>query len=133
MGDILLVDDDEDYGDSFADILRLKGHTVRLARNGEEGLALLHAAPHPDIILLDIDMPVLTGPEMAVELFLRNVGKEKIPIIFISGNVDLRDIAARVGTRYFLMKPADLRVIMTLIDRVLVERRAPTWPRPPTK
>jgi FixJ family two-component response regulator len=81
--------------------------------------------------VLDVDMPVVTGPEMALEMFLRNVGKEKIPLIFISGNVDLRNIAARVGTDYFLAKPADLRVIMALIDRVLVERRAPTWPRPP--
>jgi DNA-binding NtrC family response regulator len=132
MGDILLVDDDEDYGEAFADILCFKGHTVRLARNGEEGLKLLHAA-HPEVVVLDVDMPVLTGPEMAFEMLLRNVGKEKIPIIFISGNVDLREIAARVGTGYFLMKPAELRVILALIDRVLVERRAPTWPRPPSR
>ena len=130
MGDILVVDDDEDYADSFADILRLKGYAVRLARDGVEGLEALNAAL-PDVVVLDVDMPVMTGPEMALEMFIRNVGKEKIPIIFISGNVNLRELAAQVGTDYFVAKPADLRVILALIDRVLAERRPPTWPARP--
>ena len=127
MGDILLVDDDLDYAESFSEILILHGHAVRLACNGEDGLRQLNVRT-PELILLDVDMPVLGGPEMAWRMFLSDAGKEKVPILFISANPYLQQIAARVGTTYFLAKPFDLRVLLAALDRALAERSAPSWP-----
>jgi DNA-binding response OmpR family regulator len=129
VADILIVDDDPDYGASFVEILACEGHVVRLANNGAEGLRLLRARM-PELVLLDVDMPILSGPEMALQMLIEDVGKERIPILFISANPDLSAIAKRIGTAYFLAKPFDLRVVLVLIDRVLSERIAPTWPGP---
>ncbi|MCW5831528.1 MAG: hypothetical protein KIS78_03635, partial [Labilithrix sp.] len=74
---------------------------------------------------LDVEMPALTGPEMALEMFLRDRGLENIPIILCSGVLDLESIAADVGTRYFLPKPYDPSALTRLIQRVLEERAAP--------
>ena len=127
MADLLLVDDDVEYAESFADILCLRGHTVRLASNGAEGLAQLTSG-YPDAVLLDVDMPILTGPEMAWRMFLANLGREKIPIVLLSANFDLAAVAARCGTPYFLAKPFELQTMFALLDRALGERTPPSWP-----
>jgi DNA-binding NtrC family response regulator len=130
MARLLVVDDDSDYAESFAEVLQDEGYDVQRACNGEEGLRSIHKA-YPDAVLLDVDMPVMSGPDMAWEMLLRDCGAEEIPIILMSGNVDLIGIAARMGTEYFVAKPADLWGMMRLIDRVLKERRAPRWPPTP--
>lgn len=61
MASLLIVDDDVDTGDLLADLLRDEGHDVQVARNGREGVAQLRARG-PDLVLLDVEMPVLTGP-----------------------------------------------------------------------
>lgn len=126
MADVLIVDDDFDMVDVCADVLRFDGHHVRFARNGQEGLARITEAL-PDLLLCDVEMPVLTGPDMAYRMFLRDAGQEKIPIILSSGARDLREIAARVGTPYFLAKPFSVDHLRALTVRALAER---TPPRP---
>jgi signal transduction histidine kinase len=68
MCDLLIVDDDEDTTAALADCLVSEGHQIRVARDGLEGLSHLHSGP-VDLILLDVEMPRLTGPEMAYQLF----------------------------------------------------------------
>jgi DNA-binding response OmpR family regulator len=127
VADILLIDDDLDYLESFAEVLGASGHTVRVAAGGEEGLALLR--DHlPDMVFLDIDMPIATGPDVAWRMCVENLGKERIPILFVSANPDLKRIAAAVGTRYFVGKPFDLRHLSALIDQIMAERAPPAWP-----
>ena len=129
MADILIVDDDADLGDLLGEVLGELGHDVRVARNGREGLSALDEVL-PDLIVLDIEMPVLDGPGMAHEMLVRDAGLEKIPILLISGYVDLSDVAARVGTRYFAPKPCRLDTLLGLLDRALSERAPPTPPTP---
>jgi len=126
MANLLVVDDEMDMADCCAEVLRAEGHSVRIARNGAEGLALV-AAEHPDLILLDVEMPVLNGPDMAYRMFLHDVGQEQIPIVLSSGVLDLRSLAEQVGTPYFLGKPFSLKQLLTMVARALVQR---TPPRP---
>ena len=126
MADLLIVDDDDDTAEALSELLACDGHHVRIAHDGLEGLARLREA-RPDLILLDVEMPRLSGPEMAYRLFLRDAGDEEIPIILLSGRLDLRQTAAVVGTPYFLSKPYGLEELLTLLRRALVER---TRPRP---
>ena len=125
MAHLLLVDDDDDSVDIFARFLRSEGHEVRSAATGEEGLQALRAAPLPDLLVLDVDMPVLGGPEMAHKMLLHDAGEESIPILLMSGREELPQIAARMGTRYFLRKPADSGQFLEILDRALRERGAP--------
>lgn len=127
MAHVLIVDDDLDIADLSKDLLEQAGHQIRVEHNGEEGLASLSRAPLPDCVLLDVDMPVVTGPEMAHEMLLHNAGQERIPILLVSGRDDLSDIATRMGTPYFLRKASAnyAEVLLTILDRALAERRAP--------
>jgi CheY-like chemotaxis protein len=126
MAEMLIVDDNEDIRGLLAVILESAGHQVREASDGREGLDRV-AEQRPDLILLDVEMPILTGPEMAYGLFLRNRGDEMIPIVLLSGIVGLSTVAATVGTPYFLPKPYDPERLLRLIDRALHDR---TPPRP---
>src|ERR1700690_268590 len=104
MANVLIVDDDPDTVELSAELLELAGHRVTTGSNGEEGLKSMDAGPLPDCVLLDVDMPVLSGPEMAHKMLVHDAGEEKIPILLVSGNTDLPAVAARMGTPYFLAK-----------------------------
>jgi FixJ family two-component response regulator len=84
-----------------------------------------------DLVLLDVDMPRLTGPQMAYEVFLMDVGREKIPVVLLSATLDLPRVAAAVGTPYFLAKPYPAEDLLQLIARALVEREPPVPRRSP--
>jgi CheY-like chemotaxis protein len=127
MAHLLLVDDDGDVVEAFADHLRAEGYEVRTARTGEEGLEALRAARLPDVVVLDVDMPVLGGPGMAHQMLLHDPGEEKIPILLMSGRDDLQQIAGRMGTPYFLKKAGDIGGnLLEVLARALRERDAPS-------
>jgi|CZKU01.1.fsa_nt_gi twitching motility two-component system response regulator PilH len=127
MAHILIVDDDLDIADASRELLESVGHQISIGRNGEEGLAALSAAPLPDCVLLDLDMPVLNGQGMAHQMLVHDAGEEEVPILLVSGRNDLPAVAARMGTPYFVAKGngnyGDL--LLEMLERVLVERRAP--------
>lgn len=126
MAEVLIVDDDLDIADVTAEVLALDGHVVRVARNGEEGLAEI-AKKFPELIVLDVEMPVLTGPEMATRMLVLDCGREKIPVVLSSGVRELAMVAEKVGTPYFIAKPFDVHGLRTLVARAARER---TPPRP---
>ena len=127
MTSILVIDDDVDMAEATATVLRLDGGTVRVARNGREGLERL-AEELPDVIVCDVEMPLLDGPGLALQMLLRDAGAERIPFVLVSAAPDLRAIAAMVGTPYFLSKPFTADQLMALTARASVERRAPQPP-----
>ena len=121
MGNVLIVDDDFDIVDCASVALRDEGHHVHTAHTGEEGLTVLRSAPHPDVILLDVDMPVLGGPGMAHKMLLHDAGEEKIAIVLFSARHDLRAIAAEMGTPYALAKPCNVGALLAVIERAIRE------------
>jgi DNA-binding NtrC family response regulator len=125
MAQLLIVDDDQDVAGTLRMVLELE-HAVRVADNGEEGMRLLNQQ-RPDIILLDVEMPVLDGPGMAYRMFVEDAGREQIPIVLVSGIADLAGVARRVGTPYYLLKPVDVEPLFETVRRALIER---TPPRP---
>jgi len=126
MPHVLLVDDDQDIGDTLGEILRGEGYVVRTASSGAKGMRLLHDSPLPDLVVLDVDMPVLTGPEMAHGMLLHDAGQEQIPVMLVSARHDLPEIAGRMGTNYFVQKTGDVHSFLEMIERALRERVAPT-------
>lgn len=124
MAKCLVVEDDPDIGESLVSILDDEGHQVRIAHDGRKGLEKI-SEEIPDVVLLDVEMPVLNGPDMAYELFIQDCGKELIPIVLLSGVADLKQVAERVGTPYFLAKPCSIDLLLNLVQRVLAEKRPP--------
>jgi DNA-binding NtrC family response regulator len=131
MADLLVVDDDLDTAEALGDLLVAEGHQVRVARDGIDGLACLDVRL-PDLVLLDVEMPRLTGPGMAYRMLLRDIGCERIPVVLLSGKLDLAKVAMAVGTPYFLGKPYSIDAALALLARALDERTPPS-PRPPAK
>jgi CheY-like chemotaxis protein len=127
MANILVVDDDPGTVEISTELLERAGHRVTKGHNGEEGLKSLAAGPLPDCVLLDVDMPVLSGPEMARRMLLNDAGQEKIPIVLVSGRSDLSEVARRIGTPYFLRKATREYgyALLKLLERALSERRPP--------
>lgn len=127
MTDVLIVDDDADLASVTAEVLSAIGYAVRTASNGVEALASV-AERRPDVIVSDVEMPVLDGPAMAFELNQRDAGSELIPIVLSSGYAELATVAESLGTPYFLKKPCSLDELTFAIERARAER-APPRPR----
>jgi CheY-like chemotaxis protein len=124
VAEVLIVDDDEDTLQALAELVASEGHRVRVAHDGVEGLQSLDSGT-VDLILLDVDMPRLTGPEMALRIFVRDAGMERIPIVLLSGKLDLDRIAQAVGTPYFLAKPYSAERLFALSECALSEKEPP--------
>ena len=121
---ILIVDDDIDLPDILADILGSLGHRVRVAHNGREGLERLQQEL-PDAVVLDVEMPCLTGPEMVSEMVKDDAGMQAVPVVLVSGVVGLTEIAGQVGTPYFMGKPFELDDLIGWLERSATEKRPP--------
>lgn len=114
-----MVDDDPDILETVDLYLSERGLAVVTARNGSEALHQVHVSP-PDIILLDLMMPGMSGAEFMVRL--RELGIQ-IPIIIITADTEApRRLPGRLGDGLFL-KPFKLSELATAIERVLA--RAP--------
>jgi DNA-binding NtrC family response regulator len=125
MADVLVVDDDCDMADLLVELLQSPAHGVRVARDGREALELV-AQRRPDLVLLDVEMPLVSGPEMVAGMLIRDCGDERIPVVLLSGVLDRARVAARVGTPYFLPKPYTLDALLAVVSLALEQRVPPT-------
>jgi len=105
MADILVIDDDEIMAQLIAAILESLGHTLRFAENGQDGLEQV-ARQRPDLIVLDMNMPVMDGFEFARNL--RNIPANRtIPVLASTAETHTAsyDAAYDAGCDGFLRKP----------------------------
>ena len=104
---ILIVDDGEDNRELLQVILNWEGYVTQTAASGEQALASVAEAP-PDLLLLDLLLPGLSGCEVTVQM-KASVDTEHIPIIVISGRTDeaTRRLALSAGAVDFITKPID--------------------------
>jgi CheY-like chemotaxis protein len=110
MGAVLVVDDNSDLLELFSFVLHGAGYDVRTARDGIEGLEVLRSSPTlPDAILLDVEMPRMSGPEMIGQLRICKTGEEKIPVLLMSAmhRPDFLKLVHELHLRYSLSKPFD--------------------------
>jgi len=123
---ILIVDDHEDSAEMLSMLLTGKGHTTRMALDGTAALAVA-AAFQPHLGLLDLNLPDMSGYELAQQL--RAVpGLSHIRLVAVTGHgSDTHRAKARAaGFNEHLLKPVDLDVMDALLDSV---RRAVTQAR----
>jgi DNA-binding NtrC family response regulator len=113
LGRVLVVDDDPDINRLLRDLLSELGYVVKNAVNGRDGLRLADIFL-PDVVLLDIAMPIMSGIEVLACL---QVQHPSIRIVMMTGNQDAelaRSTLAR-GAFDYLPKPIDFDVL----ERVL--------------
>lgn len=103
---ILVVEDDANIRYILKYNLELDGHEVELAENGAQALEKLE--PLPELILLDVMMPVMNGLEACAKI-KSNPATKGVPIFMITAKSQLADIeeAFRAGANDYLTKPFD--------------------------
>ncbi len=117
---ILIVDDWFDNRSFLKTLLSPLGFLVREAANGQEGLEKALIDPFPDLILLDLAMPVMNGVEMA-KIIREHPLLKHIPIIAISAHLfkyQQQDIL-NVGCDAFLIKPVQIDILLDKIKQLL--------------
>jgi HD-like signal output (HDOD) protein/DNA-binding response OmpR family regulator len=104
MKSILVIDDMAIFRDPIAASLRLAGYKTFCAKDGTEGLAQMRSN-HPDLVLLDISMPVLDGISV-LRAMQRDPLLAKIPVILLTALSDKKYVveAAKLGIRNYLLK-----------------------------
>jgi two-component system cell cycle sensor histidine kinase/response regulator CckA len=115
---LLVIEDDSDIREALDGLLSMEGFRVTGCSNGREALEWLRISPKPDLILLDLMMPVMDGwqfrvaqkddPELAT-----------IPVLALSADSTAK--AAAIDAEAYLKKPVDYDTLIATIDRLLVE------------
>lgn len=114
MKTIAIIDDDIPIGDMLEEILRKEGHGVLRAYSGTEALYLL-SQHRPDLVLLDLMLPGLSGEEVLPKI-------QGIPVIVVSAKVGIDDKVSLLlgGAADYVTKPFDVK---ELLARVAVQLR----------
>ena len=119
MPRILLVEDEEMNRDSLARLLRRRGYEVLIAVDGEQGIALARAEA-PDLILMDMSLPVLDGWE-ATRRLKAAPETRAIPVVALTAHAMAthRDQALAAGCDDYDTKPIDLARLLPKIEALL--------------
>ena len=127
-GNILLVEDHEDNRNIYRTILEHFGFAVTLAADGQEGVRLAQEGK-PDLILLDIDIPVLDGLEVARTL-KGSSATSRIPIVALTAysQPEYRVRAQQAGFDGYLAKPVSPRRVLAEVRRFLTASMDPMVP-----
>ena len=115
---VLLVEDDRDLRNQLAEVLRMERYQVTCAENGEIALRILHHGFVPDLILLDVWMPVTDGLAFKRQLEA-DPRFADIPVVVLTADAQYarqhvqRDMAAQA----YLLKPFDLTELLATLRR----------------
>ncbi len=130
MGYVLIIDDDDDFGDAAARVLRNAGHEVHIELDPGDGLVSMKAR-RPDLIVLDVMFPEDPGAGFSLARTIHQEHEElrdvpvlmltavntKFPLGFSEGDID----DEWMPVRHFLEKPIDLDVLRDTANTMLAE------------
>jgi CheY-like chemotaxis protein len=116
---VLLVEDNEDNRIVYSTILQHFGYIVMEALNGEEGIAKARNE-RPDLILMDISIPVIDGWE-ATQVLKRDPETRAIPIIALTAHAlaSDREKAMEVGCDSYLAKPCEPKAVVSEVEKFI--------------
>lgn len=121
---ILLVEDQKSVALMIGRMLESAGYRYEHSLNGREAMERLRRGPRPDMILLDIVMPVMSGYE-----FLEELGKEEelkdLPVIILSGRGEATDVlkAVKRGAIDYVTKPVEQELLLSRLERIFEKYR----------
>jgi signal transduction histidine kinase len=114
---LLVVEDDADIREALDGLLSMEGFRVSGCSNGREALDWLRNSPKPDLILLDLMMPVMDGWQFRVAQ-KEDPELANIPVLALSADSTAK--AAAIDAEAYLKKPVDYDTLIDTIDRLLV-------------
>jgi CheY-like chemotaxis protein len=114
---ILVVDDEADIRETVSEMLDLEGYAVETAANGEEALRAVERG-HPDVVLLDMRMPVLDGWGFAGAVRARGMA---VKIVVMTAARDAERWATEIAANGYLAKPFGFDDLVSTIEQVHAE------------
>jgi DNA-binding response OmpR family regulator len=116
MPELLLIEDDTELREVIREAVEMAGYEVTVARDGEEGLALLNDGFVPAAIMCDIVLPHMNGLEF---LSLVRSAPHLNDTIFISmsGNEQMKKQALNAGATYYLVKPFSFHDLYAMLNQ----------------
>ena len=124
MAKIMLADDEQRVRDMVAFKLEATGHQVVSARDGGEAMSLA-TTEHPDLIILDVMMPILDGFEVLRRL-KADPALHEIPVIILSAKGREQDVMTglRGGAVDYIVKPFSLKELTARVEIALRKRQS---------
>jgi DNA-binding NtrC family response regulator len=122
IANVLLVDDETEFVETFSERLELRNLKILKAFNGEEALQVIEKNQDLEVIILDVKMPGMDGIETLVEI------KKKYPlveVIMLSGHADVESAidGMKQGAFDYLMKPCDMDQIVAKVTEAAAKKR----------
>src|SRR5262245_12172367 len=115
---ILIVDDDPDTGEAMSEVLAHKGFKVALAADGQRALEALRSAdPLPDVILLDLMMPVMNGWQFR-RAQLEDPQLASVPVIVVTASAASDHKLSQLKPAALLHKPVDAGTLVKKINSI---------------
>lgn len=115
---IVVVDDNIDLVESLLSVLQLLGHDAYGAMSGAEGVRLVEEK-QPDVALIDVGMPGMSGFEVAAQIRRRSWGHSLVLIALTGwGRDEDRDLCRDAGFDHVALKPVDLDYLQVMLERV---------------
>ncbi len=118
MPKILLVEDDAAIGQALYEAIALEGYSVHLVTDGKQALTELQNGLQPDLIVLDLMLPNLSGQQFRVRQVVDPALRD-IPVIVLSAVPFVDDIAKALQAQASLAKPVKLDELLDTIERLL--------------
>ena len=116
LGKVLVVDDDDQLADVVREVLRDAGYSVATVRHGAAALDLINHVT-PDLILLDLTMPIMDGWSFVAQ-YRRNA-RAGARILLLTANPHASEIAETLQADGFIQKPFDIAQLVDVIKREL--------------
>jgi DNA-binding response OmpR family regulator len=126
MARILIAEDERDIRDLITFTLQFAGHQVIPTTNGEEAWqAALTMQPKPDLILMDVRMPKMTGYQ-ACEQLKANNSTRNIPVVFLSAKGQEIEVKTglELGAEEYILKPFSIDQLKERIDEILARKKS---------
>ncbi len=113
---ILVIEDDASIRELLVELLESEGYEVGSAINGLEGLKYLKENKIPDLILIDLMMPVMDGYSFRSEQ-LKNAKWSHIPVVVMSAEANTKDKMKNYQITSFLSKPVELETVLKTVSQ----------------
>ena len=126
MTRILVVDDLKDVTETMGLLFETLGHDTQVAADGQQAVDATSAF-EPEIIFMDLDMPVLNGYEAARAIRGAPLAQQPFLIALTASTGVAVEVATRAcGFDFYLRKPADTNALLALVDDLSTRTRQPT-------
>lgn len=120
MATILIVEDDQRTSSKLCDVLHSRGYETRVEINGASALLAAHEML-PDLILIDLTVPILDGQEV-IQALRHDPRTARIPVVVLSARDDDRQIADALvagANIFYCTRPLDPAVLISIVERLL--------------